>query len=282
MKDNLNITTVSINTNLEYNFKNPELNKAATKISELYTSARATVSEKSHDIAVILANVADKELYKADFKTVTEFGENVFGMKQSFISQYVHAGRIYNDAKMPKTVKTMSPAQLYELRGVEHSRIIKDANDGNLPETTEKLREYGNANREKKNIRKKAEILTNYDVIAVCGRTVTKQKGTFVDKQFDELAQSVLNGNGGKVHTITDTVKLSTVEAEIDGKKVTYKRKLYLAFDAAVILMYAPHVEKVAKTVKPQAVIYTVEELTEMLKAAKALEKNATKLDGKK
>ncbi len=90
-----------------YKFENKELTKATTAIAKATENAAKSLLK----IASVMADVEARALYADDFKSITEYGERVFGYKKSAVYNMVRIGRDYIDPETGKSVLALENGQ---------------------------------------------------------------------------------------------------------------------------------------------------------------------------
>ena len=83
-----------------YKFESKELAKATTTI----VKATESVGKNLLKIAATMAEVEARALYADDFRSITEYGEKVFGYKKSAVNNMVRVGAEYLDPETGKSV----------------------------------------------------------------------------------------------------------------------------------------------------------------------------------
>lgn len=90
-----------------YKFENKELTKATTAIAKATESAAKSLLK----IASVMAEVEARALYADDFKSISEYGERVFGYKKSVVYNMVRIGRDYIEPTTGKSVLALENGQ---------------------------------------------------------------------------------------------------------------------------------------------------------------------------
>lgn len=83
-----------------FKFENKELTKATTAIAKATESAAKSLMK----IASVMAEVDARSLYIDDFKTIADYGKEVFGYKKSAVYNMVRVGRDYIDPTTGKSI----------------------------------------------------------------------------------------------------------------------------------------------------------------------------------
>lgn len=90
-----------------YKFESKELTKATVAIAK----ATESVAKSMLKIASVMAEVEARALYADDFKSISEYGERVFGYKKSVVYNMVRIGRDYIDPETGKSVLALENGQ---------------------------------------------------------------------------------------------------------------------------------------------------------------------------
>lgn len=131
----MNTTTISIpeiSTSVAV-YSNQELQVRTNKIRNLYTQIGAGLRTGVREIAVILGEIKEQKLYVDDgFKSVAEYAEDAFGLKQSAAYGLATAGILYNSDKIPAPVKDLSPYTLAHLSTLSEDEIVQAYESGDI------------------------------------------------------------------------------------------------------------------------------------------------------
>lgn len=139
-------------------FINTGLEKCTNDIREILSSARVTVEEANRKVASILCIVSNDKLYKDDgFKSVADYAEKVLGIKRANAYALAAAGAIYSDAekaindansgivndgisaKAAEVVNSLSPHVVAELTRLNPEKLNELVERGEItPETSQK------------------------------------------------------------------------------------------------------------------------------------------------
>lgn len=112
-------------------FKNAELTKITARIQTIYLSAVKYAEEKNREIAKLLSCVKQGKLYEQDgFKSVADYANKTFGIKEKAAYALASAGDIYNDDNANPVLKALSPYNAAELASVDKDKVNKAIEDG--------------------------------------------------------------------------------------------------------------------------------------------------------
>lgn len=271
--NNAIINTQALTINNAANFKNSALAEATSKIVKIYNDALTYAEDKNRQIASILSTVKNSKCYETDgFKSVAEYAETVFGMKQANAYALAAAGDIYNDEKASTELKAISPSKLAEVSKVERKSLEEAIKGGTLTSaTTQKgFRDFAKAQKASEKDEKEPELFTALmaepiaDKLAdVLGtpRTIKEWETTMKDIAKERVKNLVPESSdvellklskGHCPHTTSDSGNYLRYLAVVDG-----------AYPFLFVLLKA---KKPTKKAKPEAVNYfTPEQMAALL-----------------
>lgn len=266
MKTTEMITVAAANTEIARNFKDERLKKATERIISIYTQAAKFADEKNREIAKVLAEVAEKESYKADgFKSVADYANELFGINRQNAYALANAGKVYKNTDAHPVLKAMTPSKLAELTGVDNKKL-KDALDkGQITadSTQKSLREF--ASQSKNSDTKKVQVVTTYTAVIVGLDTPESLASSLKSpRTFEEWDKFFIGLIQSRHDSPAEVVKLPNGKFSPDGKKATINRRLYINQGVAMAVeffIYTPP----ATPVKPKAPKLTREQLMKML-----------------
>lgn len=244
MSNNL-ITTVYLEVQGKFNFKDPRLAEATKRISAIYDNAVKYADSKNREVASILSTVKNDQSYKADgFESVADYASKIFGLKRQNAYSLASAGDIYNSDIANDKLKALSPSKLAEVSTVPIERLNADVESGRIAETTTQkdLRKYKEEVSPKEE--KKPVILDQFTArpISVC----MQLPGEFIDllsqrmtlPEWDEQISAYINSQGSST---CDVINLTKGKALVNGllsDKRTVTRKLYITHDFSIAVEF--------------------------------------------
>lgn len=275
MKTTEMINVTAANTEISRNFKDERLKKATEKIVLIYTQAAKYADEKNREIAKVLADVAEKEAYKADgFNSVADYAHELFGLNRQNAYSLANAGKVYKNAEAHPTLKAMTPSKLAELSGVDNKKLQEALDSGKITtESTQKeLREF--AVTAKEELPKKAKIVTMYTAVIVGFEATDSMADALkTPRSLEEWDMYFVGIAQMRHNSPVEMVKLPNGKMTPSANKATVTRRLYINQGAAIAVEFFTYTVP-APPVKPKAPKFTKAELMEMLKLLEEEEAN--------
>ena len=249
-------------------FKNPALTSAALRLNEIRIDTASRVSSAVRETATLFATIAEKELYKDDgFKSVSEFGEKIFGYGKSMVSLYVNAGKIYNNDESPAFFQTLSPFSLQEIKNIPVEVIMEAVDKGDISNTPTQaaLRKFA---QDYKAENAEPKVVDTYQVeYRLFSNNTVRYPEAITIPEFFEFAKAKL-GNAAieipappvEIYKIGKDGK-PVVDKNGNHRTLKFPRKVYLSPDTndtlvAVFTPYTPpKVKKTGNTTSPDTVI---------------------------
>lgn len=237
-----------------FSFKSTKLAEYSRQIASLGSE----IASKNIEIAKILGHVLSEKCYEEDgFKSVSDYAEQVFGIKKQSAYQMANVGaKFYNtESETAKKVSALlPPSNLAELVNMSEDDIKKEIEAGNISETStqKELREVAKGYKEPKKV--SVEPLYQGTIKFVVGSTVTVRP--FERFTIDTILRNVARDHGFEVSEFKSHGKDKKVAVTESGDVfvVTYEKYV------------APKVEEKPKKSNK----FTVEELMAMLAEAQA------------
>lgn len=229
-------------------FNNPALDKSTEIIASALVKFAAQEELKNRAIAKELGKIKTTKSYEsAGFKSVSEYAEEVFGMKKGMSYALAAAGEVYNDPKASQGLKDMTPTNLSVIASMDREMIEKDVSSGKIGKATTQaeLKEY-RKNAVKTKSGGSVEVVKMYNMyvpgrgffVGIDDTGSHGWTGTIQDFDRRDLHSGTIEYWDGFMKThygaSLEIINLPKGPAYIDGKpgdKKTVTRKLYISHD---------------------------------------------------
>ena len=220
------ITTPNQNGNIQFMFKNEELNKYSAQIAVFNGNINASVeahlanvSNNLCQIAYIMAEIDNKELYKEDgFKSAADYAMETFDYKKSQAFNLVRVGKKYGDRLLSTPYNFTQLVEALPM-GTEKFDELSESGEINPDMKATEIRDIAKENKAKE--RKPAKVKEYY--FALGENTV----GPVTEADFMKAAcecHKFKAENGDNMYAVREGVwwavwkRMDTVETEEKGE----------------------------------------------------------------
>lgn len=246
-------------------FKDKRLAEATSRISAIYADAAKFVDTKNREIATILAEVMEQKSYEKDgFKSVGDYAKEVFGINRQNAYALANAGKVYNNADAPDTLKAMSPSKLAEVSKVPAETLEKALEEGKISasSTQKELREFAASTKATE-----PEVLDTFTARPCAPAVSEKDADTYssartIPEWEDYFLNSLQEMAPSRAPECIKLPKAIPVGVK-DAKKATIERRLFTC-DCYSIVVEFHKAKAPAATAAPK---FTKEQLLAMLAA---------------